>query len=303
MFMGGMTSGTHEMPDGKMMENSAMKHGVMGAVEAPDPTYSRGFVPNLANELTIDNEPTKTNEKLGKRRFRFLYEFLENRVKRPLPIWSKNDYTDAINYLGDTSLKPSDLNRDLSAGYFGGAFPFGRTQTGSIAKLLKKNGFQFTFNEGFIPNFAPNPLVEIGRGSQGVFSARKSKSGDFDFWGEKEFHPDKFDGKRDQNAISHEYNVNKSLKDFEKEAPSLFAQNAISFTSVGKLLKKDGLLAGFEREVVGGSAIDKFATSKFGKDDSKVNYAFLLSESLAQAGAENIVKAYREKNGKISFEK
>ncbi len=47
MFMGGMTSGTHEMPDGKMMENSAMKHGVMGAVEAPDPTYSRGFIPNF----------------------------------------------------------------------------------------------------------------------------------------------------------------------------------------------------------------------------------------------------------------
>lgn len=168
--------------------------------------------------------------------------------------------------------------------------------------------------KGFIPNFAeltgqgngmlykdPNNYDILGTGTSGKFLAPKSGEG----FGQKVFNlPRKINEDPNQkasNKILNEYHVNKSLKQFEKDEPDLFAKNAISFTDVGRLLTRNGLLAGFEREVVGGSGIDEFATSKFGKVNSKADYAFALSEALAQAGTKNIVKAYGEKNGQNSL--
>jgi TP901 family phage tail tape measure protein len=160
--------------------------------------------------------------------------------------------------------------------------------------------------KGYIPNFSelsgsgagmlyqdPN-FNELGGGQSGKFLAPKSGEG----FGQKIFY------KTGSDKINQEYQVNKSIKDFEKENPALFAKNAISFTNVGKLLTKNGLTAGFEREVIGGLGVDEFATGSFSKGGAispKTNFAFYLSELLAQAGVKNVVGEYRGKYGQNSL--
>jgi TP901 family phage tail tape measure protein len=160
--------------------------------------------------------------------------------------------------------------------------------------------------KGYIPNFSelmgtgsgmlyqdPN-FNELGGGQSGKFLAPKSNEG----FGQKIFY------KLGSDKINQELQVNKSIKDFEKENPALFAKNAISFTNVGKLLTKNGLAAGFEREVIGGLGVDEFATGSFSKGGAispKTNFAFFLSELLAQSGVKNVVGEYRKKYGQDSL--
>jgi TP901 family phage tail tape measure protein len=161
--------------------------------------------------------------------------------------------------------------------------------------------------KGYIPNFSeltgtgsgmmyqdPN-YTELGGGGSGKFLAPKSGQG----FGQKIFY------KQGSDKITQEYGVNKSIKDFEKENPALFAKNAISFTNVGKILTKNGLAAGFEREVIGGAGVDEFATGTFpnqkGAVSAKAEFAFFLSELLAQAGVKNVVGEYRKKYGANSL--
>jgi TP901 family phage tail tape measure protein len=161
--------------------------------------------------------------------------------------------------------------------------------------------------KGFIPNFSElsgtgsgmlysdSNFSELGGGGSGKFLAPKSGEG----LGQKIFY------KLDSDKLKHEYNVNKSIKEFEKENPALFAKNAISFTNVGKILTKNGLAAGFEREVIGGLGVDEFATGTFtgkpGQVTPKANFAFFLSELLAQAAVKNVVGEYRKKYGDNSL--
>jgi TP901 family phage tail tape measure protein len=157
--------------------------------------------------------------------------------------------------------------------------------------------------KGFIPNFAeltganagmlyndPN-YTRLGSGTSGMFLAPNSGEG----MGQKIFF------KKDQDKIKHEYHVNKSLKEFEKSNPSLFAENAISFTEVGDFLTQNGLLAGFQRQVIKEPGVDEFATNNFpnrsknsGDENVVANYAYHLSEFMAQAGAKHIVEQYRK---------
>lgn len=160
---------------------------------------------------------------------------------------------------------------------------------------------------GYIPNFSeltgtgagmlyqdPN-FNELGGGQSGKFLAPKSGEG----FGQKIFY------KLGSDKINQEYQVNKSIKDFEKQNPALFAKNAISFTNVGKILTKNGLDAGFEREVIGGLSVDDFATQNFitkpGQPTPKANFAFFLSELLAQTGVKNVVGEYRKIYGPDSL--
>jgi hypothetical protein len=161
--------------------------------------------------------------------------------------------------------------------------------------------------KGYIPNFSELTgtgagmmyqdanFKELGGGQSGKFLAPKSGEG----FGQKIFY------KTGSDKINQEYQVNKSIKDFEKENPALFAKNAISFTNVGKILTKNGLAAGFEREVIGGLGVDEFATGTFagkaGQVTPKANFAFFLSELLAQSGVKNVVGEYRKKYGQDSL--
>ena len=160
--------------------------------------------------------------------------------------------------------------------------------------------------KGYIPNFSELTgsgagmlyqdinFNELGGGQSGKFLAPKSGEG----FGQKIFY------KLGSDKINQELQVNKSIKDFEKEDPLLFAKNAISFTNVGKLLTKNGLAAGFEREVIGGLGVDEFATGTFSKGGNispKSNFAFYLSELLAQSGVKNVVGEYRKKYGQNSL--
>lgn len=162
--------------------------------------------------------------------------------------------------------------------------------------------------KGYIPNFSEltgsgsgmmyqDPLYkELGGGQSGKFLAPKSGEG----FGQKIFY------KQGSEKIGQEYHVNKSIKDFEKENPPLFAKNAIAFTNIGKILTKNGLAAGFEREVIGGLGVDEFATGKFpskktGSVSPKADFAFYLSELLAQTGVKNVVGEYGKKYGTNSL--
>jgi TP901 family phage tail tape measure protein len=168
-----------------------------------------------------------------------------------------------------------------------------------------------TAAEGFIPNFSdtkqlmgkgvgmlyedPN-FAEVGSGQSGKFLIPKSK----DELGQKIFY------KPGAEKIAQEYNVNQALKQFEKQNSSLFKQNAISFTDVGKLLtypktNDETKLAGFEREVVGGSGVDEFVTQALSKKPQEQMFAFGLSEAMAQKAAGNILKAYKQKYGPDSI--
>ena len=162
-------------------------------------------------------------------------------------------------------------------------------------------------SKGYVPNFSEltgtgfgmlyqdSNFSELGGGGSGKFLAPKSGQG----FGQKIFY------KQGSDKITQEYSVNKSIKDFEKENPALFAKNAIAFTSVGKILTRNGLTAGFEREVIGGAGVDEFATgtfpSKKGSVSAKAEFAFFLSELLAQAGVKNVVGEYRKKYGDNSL--
>jgi TP901 family phage tail tape measure protein len=195
--------------------------------------------------------------------------------------------------------------------------------------------------KGFIPNFAElngegggllykDPNYEIlGSGTSGMFLAPHST----ELMGQKIF----FNTEKDehQDKIKHEYHVNKSLRQFEKDKPDLFATNAISFTEVGDFLTKNGLLIGFQREVIRrddkefekdereeqrmlseeyvknvrrGSSVDEFATRTFpnrsrntGDENVVANYAYHLSDFMAQAGAKHVVDEYRKLNKDDSF--
>jgi TP901 family phage tail tape measure protein len=159
---------------------------------------------------------------------------------------------------------------------------------------------------GYIPNFSeltgtgagmlysdPN-YNELGGGQSGKFLAPKSGEG----FGQKIFY------KLGNEKIEQEYNVNKAIKEFEASNASLFKENAISFTKVGKLLTRNGLTAGFEREVLGGSTIDDYTFEKYpfvGEPTQKGNFAFSLSENLAQAGVKNVIDEFRKKYGQDSL--
>ena len=162
-----------------------------------------------------------------------------------------------------------------------------------------------TASSGYIPNFAKQltgtgagmlyqdpDFTEIGGGQSGKFLAPKSGQG----FGQKIFY------KAGSEKISQEYNVNKALSDFESQNPSLFKENAISFTKVGQLLNRGELLAGFERELINESGVDEFATSRFKqKPEEEAQFAFFLSERMAQLGVKNVLKAYTDKYGQDSL--
>jgi TP901 family phage tail tape measure protein len=156
---------------------------------------------------------------------------------------------------------------------------------------------------GFIPNFSEltgsgagmlysDPdFNELGGGQSGKFLAPKSGQG----FGQKIFY------KPGGEKIQKEYDVNKAIKDFENANPTLFKKNAISFTNVGKTLTKNGLLAGFEREVVTDSGVDEFAQANFKNQQLKANFAYLLSEVMAQAGVRGVVSEYKKIYGPNSI--
>jgi len=65
------------------------------------------------------------------------------------------------------------------------------------------------------------------------------------------------------------------------------------------------LTAGFEREVIGGLGVDEFATGTFSQSPlqitPKTNFAFNLSELLAQTGVKNVVGEYKKLYGDNSL--
>jgi TP901 family phage tail tape measure protein len=165
-----------------------------------------------------------------------------------------------------------------------------------------------TAAEGFAPNLGstqelkgegigmlykdPKNFKEVGGGQSGKFLAPLSGKG----FGQKIFY------KPGSEKISQEYNVNTALKQFEKQNPALFKQNAISFTNVGNLLSKNNLLAGFEREFIADSGVDEFVTTRLKKKPSgQIDFAFYLSERMAQQGIDNILKSYKDKYGADSI--
>jgi TP901 family phage tail tape measure protein len=184
----------------------------------------------------------------------------------------------------------------------------------NLPLIYPKNKFNIkAAANGYIPNFSeltgsgagmlyqdPN-FNELGGGQSGKFLAPKSGEG----FGQKIFY------KLGSDKINQEYQVNKSIKDFEKQNPALFKRNAISFTSVGKLLTKNGLAAGFERQVLTDASIDDFSSrpefkiKDKGFPDSDItprqNFAFGLSELLAQTGVKNIVQEYKKIYGPNSI--
>ncbi len=116
----------------------------------PDKDEARFVTLHGRRGIAAEGHVPNFNQDVGEQRFDSISSFLTGRVNRPLPTLSKNDYKDAIQYLGYTS--KTQLNQDLKNGGFGGAFPFGRNKTSGIAELLKKRGFRF--NQGFVPSFA-----------------------------------------------------------------------------------------------------------------------------------------------------
>jgi len=119
---------------------------------------SNGFIPNFS---------------IGGDRFDQISKFLSGSVKKPTETLSQNDLNDAIHYL--EQLNSSQLDNDIKNGGFGGAFPFGRRKTSSIAVLLKKKGFSFSavqdaINREIGAGYSPSQ-VKVGEDSSLISSS------------------------------------------------------------------------------------------------------------------------------------
>ena len=292
-----------------------------------------GFHLNIAG--TEDEAIMKNREFNSKNNTSYITPFGSRGIVNPVNVGMRKEYLNEINKTLTPDLKKMfKVGGNASYGSFSKWFDANQGKFGfktkkeaqeelSAALNIKRINYDAatkqmvfepfvakTASNGFFPNFTeltgtgagmlysdPNYDV-LGSGTSGMFLAPKSGQG----MGQKIFF------KSNSEKAQHEYHVNKSLKEFEKQNPTLFSKNAISFTNVGNILTKNGLIAGFEREVIKDLGVDEFATGTFpnksknsGDVNEMANYAFFLSEFMSQAGAKNIVDEYRKLNNDDSF--